>query len=572
MMGRVQTLHRPFRHTRQHRSFRLARPLPKRTQRNPRHPPRRRWTTSHNPSSTHPCRAHHLSPPKACLPSGGRSGHGGPWHLQPPLPLPQARICDNNGNGGVLGANAGGWGGRHAYPVRMLLFDTLTNTKRELELREPGHVSIYACGPTVYEAPHLGHARNALTYDILRRYFEWRGYNVHHVSNVTDIDDNIINRAQREGTTEPEVAATWERIYIEAMDALDVLHPHDRPHATNFVDEMVAFIGSLVDAGAAYETDTGVYLSVAAVPDYGALVHRSPDDLRESAGARVDVDEHKRDPLDFVLWKRAKPGEPTWPSPWGEGRPGWHIECVAMSLQLLGADFDIHGGGNDLAFPHHENERAEAVASGCSFARHWVHHAMVNVSGEKMSKSLNNFTTVQDLLADHEGRALRLLMLQTHYRKTMEISADVMAQVEAGLDRLDSLVRRADAAAVDWSTDERDDAVVDAFVAAMDDDLGTPKAMATVFDLVGRANTALDESDPQAGKLVATVVDLAGAVGLRIEPGTAEGDPEIDDLVARRQAARAAKDFAAADAIRDELQALGVEVEDTPTGPIWRRA
>ncbi len=456
----------------------------------------------------------------------------------------------------------------------MLLFDTYTNSKRELELREPGKVSLYACGPTVYDAPHLGHARNALTYDVLRRYLEWRGLDVLHVSNVTDIDDNIINRAQREGSTEPAVAETWERAYIEAMDALDVLHPHERPHATEFVEQMVTFIESLFDAGVAYQTDSGVYLSVSSVPDYGALAHRTAGDLRESAGARVEVDETKKDPLDFVLWKKAKPGEPTWPSPWGDGRSGWHIECVAMSLQMLGPDFDIHGGGDDLAFPHHENERAEAVAGGHAFARHWVHHAMVNVSGEKMSKSLGNFTTVTALLERHEGRALRLLMLQTHYRKTMEINTAVMAQAEAGLERLDALLRRTAGAGLDIEVPERDQAAIDTFVAAMDDDLGTPKALATVFDTVGRANSALDAGNPDAATLVATVVELAATLGLRLEgpiddPG---GDPAIDALVERRQAAREAKDWATADAARDELHALGIEVEDTPNGPIWRRA
>lgn len=456
--------------------------------------------------------------------------------------------------------------------MRMLLFDTLTNTKRTLELRDPGKVSIYACGPTVYDAPHLGHARNALTYDILRRYLAWRGLDVHHVSNVTDIDDNIINRAQREGSTEPEVAAQWEKAYIDAMDALDVLHPHDRPHATQFVDQMVTFIADLVDKGVAYQTDSGVYLSVDAVPDYGGLVHRTPDDLRESAGARVDVDESKRDPLDFVLWKRAKPGEPTWPSPWGDGRPGWHIECVAMSMEMNGPDFDIHGGGDDLAFPHHENERAEATAGGHLFARHWVHHAMVNVSGEKMSKSLGNFTTIPALLEAHDGRALRLLVLQTHYRKTMEINAAAMAQAEAGLDRLDALARRAAAAGLDADIADRDDTAIADFTAAMDDDMGTPEALATVFEIVRRANAALDADDPQASALVATAVELAGTLGLRFEAETSgEGDPEIDDLVARRTAAREARDFATADEIRDQLQAMNIEVEDTPNGPIWRR-
>ncbi len=454
----------------------------------------------------------------------------------------------------------------------MLLFDTLSNTKRELELREPGRVSMYVCGPTVYDAPHLGHARSAITFDVLRRYLEWRGFEVRYVANVTDIDDKIIERASREGITEPEVAATWEAAYRDSMRALNVLEPHETPHATGYVERMVELIGELVDAGAAYPTETGVYLSVSAVPDYGALVHRDPEELRESAGARVEVDEAKADPLDFALWKRAKPGEPTWPSPWGEGRPGWHIECVAMSLQLLGPGFDLHGGGDDLAFPHHENERAEAVAAGHRFARHWMHHAMLNVSGEKMSKSLGNFTTVADLLERHDGRALRLLVLQTHYRKTMEVGPEAMAQAEAGLDRLDALVRRAGAAGVDLDTPERDRATVDAFVEAMDDDLGAPKAMAAAFSLIGQANQALDRGDAAAGSLVATAVELFGVVGISPEAASGEADAQIQELVDRREQARAERDFATADALRDQLQAMGVEVEDTPAGPVWRRA
>ncbi|MDH3704567.1 MAG: cysteine--tRNA ligase [Acidimicrobiia bacterium] len=455
----------------------------------------------------------------------------------------------------------------------MQLYDTLTGTKRPLEPRDPGRVTLYACGPTVYDAPHLGHARNALTYDVLRRYLEWRGVEVHHVANVTDIDDNIINRAKQEDSTEPAVAAMWERVYVDAMDALDVLHPHDRPHATEYVDQMVAFVGSLLDRGVAYQTPSGVYLSVEAVDDYGALVHRSPAELREGAGARVDVDDDKRDPLDFAVWKAAKPGEPRWPAPWGDGRPGWHIECVAMSLDLLGEDFDIHGGGDDLAFPHHENERAEAVADGRRFARHWVHHAMVNVSGEKMSKSLGNFTQVTEVLEQHDPRTLRLLVLQTHYRKTMEINAEALGQAETALGRLDAFVDRLvrDGVSLEGATPVA--VIADEFATAMDDDLGTPRALAIVFETVSRANTALDEGADDAGDLAATVHDLAGALGLRLGRARqeADDDAEIDELVAARQRARDAKDFAEADRIRDQLHERGVAIEDGAGATTWRR-
>ena len=413
----------------------------------------------------------------------------------------------------------------------MRLYDTLRGEIRPLDLRDEGRVSLYACGPTVYDHPHLGHARQAMTYDIVRRYLEWTGLEVHHVANVTDIDDNIINRATRDGSTEPEIAAEWKAVYDAAIfDALGILRPQDRPHATEYVDEMVAFIETLVDNGSAYVTDSGVYLRVHSVDDYGGLVHRSIDDLREGAGARVEVDEDKEDPLDFALWKAAKAGEPTWPSPWGPGRPGWHIECVAMSLGVLGDGFDLHGGGTDLIFPHHTNERAEAIAAGREFARHWMHNAMLNIGGEKMSKSLGNFTIVQDLLDEHplNARALRLLLLQTHYRKTMEINADVMDQARGGVERLDAMARKAGAAGVDPVGAPLDDAAVRAFREAMDDALGTPEAVATIS--------------------------------------------EIDALVAARTAAREAKDFTEADRLRDELAARSILVEDTPTGPVWHRA
>ena len=460
------------------------------------------------------------------------------------------------------------------------LYDTLTGEVRPLKLREPGRVALYACGPTVYDHPHLGHARSALTYDVLRRYLEWRGFDVRHVANITDIDDNIINRARDEGSTESEVAVEWEAVYVDAMAALGILAPHDRPRATEWVTEMVDFVAQIMDAGAAYATSTGVYLRVRDVAGYCDLVRRDLDDLRASAGARVEVDEAKEDPLDFALWKAAKPDEPSWPSPWGPGRPGWHIECVAMSLGILGEDFDIHGGGNDLVFPHHTNERAEALAVGRPFARHWVHNAMLNIEGTKMSKSLGNYRTVVEMLDEHpdNGRAFRLLVLQTHYRKTMEVNPDLMASARAACQRLDALARRAevlDSPPGSGSGGELDESAVDAFRAAMDDDLGTPQAVAVIFDTLRRANASLDRGDDDARTLTATVIDLASALGLAADaagPTAGTDDAAIEDLVSRRQAARAAKDWAAADSLRDELSALGVVVEDTPAGPIWRRA
>ena len=456
------------------------------------------------------------------------------------------------------------------------LYDTLNGDVRPLAQRDEGKVSLYACGPTVYDHPHLGHARQAMTYDFMRRYFEWRGLEVHHVANVTDIDDKIIARAQKEETTEPAISAEWKQVYDDVIfDQLNMLRPHDRPHATEYVQEMVEFIQTLVDNGTAYANDSGVYLRVHKVDGYGDLVHRTVDDLREGAGARVEVDENKEDPLDFALWKAAKPGEPVWPSPWGDGRPGWHIECVAMSLGILGDGFDLHGGGTDLVFPHHTNERAEAIAAGREFASHWAHNAMINIGGEKMSKSLNNYTTIQSMLDEDpdNARALRLALLQTHYRKTMEINPEVMAQAREGVKRLDAMARKAGGAGVALDGAERDADAVAAFIDAMDDDLGTPEGVATMFETIRRANAALDAGDDSAAALVATAVDLAGAMGLTVgDDAAGEDNAEIDALVAARTQARADKDFAEADRIRDELTARGIVVEDTPNGPVWHRA
>ena len=463
----------------------------------------------------------------------------------------------------------------------MKIYDTLQHKIVDFVPRIEGQVSFYACGPTVYSHPHLGHARQAMTCDIARRYFEYSGYDVHHVANITDIDDNIINRALDEGTTEPEVAKYWEAVYIEAMDALNILAPHDRPHATEYIEEMVAFIEDLVAKDAAYQTDSGVYLRVRSIEDYGALVHRTADEIAENALNRVEADASKEDPLDFALWKAAKPGEPTWDSPWGPGRPGWHIECVAMSLGVLGDGFDLHGGGDDLIFPHHTNERAEAIAAGRPFARYWLHNAMLNIGGEKMSKSLNNFQTIQQLLDEDplNARALRLLLLRTHYRKIIEINADVMADAREGIKRLDAMARKAANAGVDPDAVERDEATVVRFREAMDHDFGTGDAMATVFETVRRANGALDGNDEsnQATALALTAIELANVLGLQVSLDAGAGssgddDAKIEALVAARTQAKADKDFAEADRIRDELAAMGITLEDTATGPIWYRA
>lgn len=452
------------------------------------------------------------------------------------------------------------------------LHDTATGTVRPLELREPGVVTMYVCGLTVYDVPHIGHGRAALAFDVLRRYLEFSGLEVRHVSNITDIDDRIINRALDEGVSAEAVAARYEEAWWSAADAMGIARPSKIPHATAYVEKMVALIEDLLAQGAAYETEDGVYLSVDTVEGYGLLAHQNLDSLQ--AGARVEVDEHKRSPLDFALWKKAKPGEPTWHSPWGPGRPGWHTECVVMSLELLGDGFDVHGGGIDLAFPHHENERAQAVAWGRPFARHWVHNGHVMVGVEKMSKSLGNFVTLTDLLERADARAYRLLVLRAHYRSPMDVTEATLADAEEALARLDSLARRFELdpslggrTAAEASGSGADGGSLARFVERMDDDLDTPGAVSVIFDLVRRSNAAADGGDDAEGRrLAASVAVLAGALGLELVCAGPELDDATTELVRRRDEARAARDWGSADQIRGQLEGAGWVVEDTPTG------
>jgi cysteinyl-tRNA synthetase len=416
-----------------------------------------------------------------------------------------------------------------------------------------------------------------LVFDVIRRYLAWRGYEVTFVANVTDVEDKIIARAAERGTTEPELAAEFEAAYFEELDRLGVARADHTPHATEYIDEMLALVGELVRDGHAYAVEgQGVYFDVETFGGYGALPHRSLEDLLESAGARVEVDEAKRSPIDFALWKAAKPGEPAWDSPWGPGRPGWHIECSAMSLDLLGEGFDVHGGGDDLAFPHHENERAQSEAAGHPFARHWIHSGMVLVGGEKMSKSLGNFTTLSAALDAYGPRAFRLAVLQSHYRKPMDLGPPELEAAKKGVERFEAMLRAADAAGVNATDAALHDEYVTKFRDAMDDDFNTPLAMGTVFEAVREANRTIAAGDKErAASLVATVLDLTGALGLDLtaaDATAAGGDDErIDAMVRERDEARAGRDFARADALRDELAARGITLEDTPSGTIWRR-
>jgi cysteinyl-tRNA synthetase len=447
------------------------------------------------------------------------------------------------------------------------LFDTARGEVVALETRDEGKVSIYVCGPTVYGPPHVGHGRHAVVYDVLRRYLAWSSYQVQFVSNVTDIDDKIIERAATEGTDPVEVAQTYEKVWWDAMDALEVARPSVAPHATEWVNEMVGLVEDMLRRGVAYETSDGVYLDVSQVEGYGLLALQDLDTLQ--AGARVETREEKRSPLDFALWKKSKPGEPAWPAPFGSGRPGWHTECVVMSLDLLGEGFDLHTGGQDLRFPHHENERAQAVALGKQFARHWMHHAFVEVGGEKMSKSLGNVTNLVDVLDQYDPRAFRLLILQSHYRSPMDVSHDTLRDAQTAVGRLDTFARRASQI---WDG-EPDGAALDRFRGAMDDDLDTPAATAVIFEAVRRANAALDAGDTAtAAPLAAAVRVMVEVVGLMLSAETEAIPAHIAEMAEARDSARAARDWATADALRDRIQAEGYVVEDTPDGTLVRRA
>ena len=439
-------------------------------------------------------------------------------------------------------------------------------------MREPGKLGIYLCGPTVYGPPHLGHGRATLVYDILRRYLEWSGVKVRLVSNITDIDDKIIDRANRENRDWTEITHKCEDVWFKAMGELDVLRPTDVPHATEYVEQMVAMIGNLMSRNAAYTTDDGVYLDISSVPDYGLLAHQSLDDMLSGGGDREVLGAaQKRHPADFALWKFSKPGEPSWPSPWGEGRPGWHSECVVMSLELLGEGFDLHCGGADLRFPHHENERAQAVALGKTFAQHWMHNGfVVDTEGEKMSKSLGNVTNLVDLVQHYDPRAYRMLLLQTHYRSPVKVGQDNIDAAVNSLAGLDGFAHRM--ANTSLPTSVPDETVIAQFRSLMDNDLDSPSAMALIFDAVRRANIAAESGDAASvASLSGAVFEMCNALGLKLRAGD-DIDPTIVERANSLDAARKAKDFALADAIRNELQAAGYVVETTKDGTRVRRS
>jgi cysteinyl-tRNA synthetase len=454
----------------------------------------------------------------------------------------------------------------------MRITDTLSGERVELQPLAPdGVVRMYVCGLTPYSESHVGHALKSIVFDVLRRYLEWRGVSVRHVENFTDIDDKLIDRANRLGVPMDELAEQNIDSYLRQLKAMNVLPATVYPRVTEMVPQIIAFIGGLIENGFAYPSGGDVYYRVRKKGDYGKLSHRNIDDLL--SGARVDPTELKDDPLDFALWKGAKPGEPSWDSPWGPGRPGWHIECSVMAREALGDQIDIHGGGADLIFPHHENEIAqtEAFTGKPPFARIWVHNALLQLGQEKMSKSLGNLVTIDEALAKHGPDALRVFVLGSHYRSPSTYTDEALESAKEGARRL----REAAFLPVGAPPAEKgaaDRAPLEQFIAALDDDLNTPRALAVLFGLARRINAAAREKPEEAAAAQRVLIEFAGVLGLTLEEppsNVQEAAPFIDLLIALRTELRAAKQWQLADRVRDGLAALGVELKDSPEGTTW---
>ncbi|MCP3973057.1 MAG: cysteine--tRNA ligase [bacterium] len=467
----------------------------------------------------------------------------------------------------------------------MQIFNTLGRALENFEPRDPGKVGMYVCGATVQSKPHLGHGRYAVVFDVVRRYLAYIGYDVTYVRNVTDVDDKIIDAANAAGVSTQQIVDEAHEAFLLAYEKLGVLPADIEPRATEHIAQMITMIEQLIAGGHAYEAGGDVYFSVRGFPDYGKLSGRDVDELQ--SGARIAVGDLKRDPLDFALWKGAKPGEPSWPSPWGEGRPGWHIECSAMAHEYLGTSFDIHGGGNDLIFPHHENEIAQAEAAlGIEpFARYWMHNGMMTLTGEKMSKSTGHIIDLLDAVEKYPGLAVRLFYLRTHYRKPLDFSEDALADASASLDRLWSFRRRRPGPVEDVPAED----VMTSFRKVMENDVDVAGAMGVLFDAVREGNRRLDAGESADAWIAAydeivdvlglaepargleDIADSLGELAARFEVGGVTAAALVDALVERRNQARAAKDWAIGDTIRDELGALGVVVEDGADGSAWHR-
>jgi len=467
--------------------------------------------------------------------------------------------------------------------VSLRVYNTLSRTKEPFETLAEGQVRMYVCGPTVYDRAHIGHAMSSIVFDVIRRYLEYSGYQVSHVMNYTDVDDKVIMRSRELGVDARELAQRYVEQFDRHLQDLNILPPSVKPRVSGEIETIVRMVQGLVEKGHAYRVDGDVYFEVARDPDYGKLSGRKLEDMQ--AGARLEIDARKRNPADFALWKSAKPGEPSWESPWGPGRPGWHIECSAMSLQHLGQQLDIHGGGNDLIFPHHENEIAQSESlSGRSFARYWIHNWMMQLHGETMSKSTGNVLPIEDFLADYEADVLRLLVLNSHYRSPLAFNPEIADSAAQGLKRLRAAFKAAEGSAADdarraeGTLTKADlgravEAAQADFVVAMDDDFNTPRALSSLYELVRSINQARDAgvSQPALEEAQAKLRELANVLGLQLVPAAPPDHAGLIDLMVEiREELRAAQQWELADRIRVRLAEQGVQLEDGKHGTSWR--
>ncbi|EOU1137514.1 cysteine--tRNA ligase [Clostridium perfringens] len=463
----------------------------------------------------------------------------------------------------------------------MKVYNTLNKKKEEFIPLTPGEVKMYVCGPTVYNFFHIGNGRTFIVFDTIRRYFEYRGFKVDFVQNFTDIDDKMIKKANEEGTTVKKIGDTYIKEYYQDADALNIERATVNPRATEFIGEIIKFVKGLVDKGYAYEVDGDVYFSTKKFEGYGKLSGQNIEDLQ--SGARISVDERKKDPMDFAIWKAQKPGEPAWDSPWGMGRPGWHIECSCMAKKLLGETIDIHAGGSDLKFPHHENEIAQSEAlTGEPFARYWLHSAFVNVNNEKMSKSLNNFFTAREILERYDADVIRFLMLSAHYRQQLNFSGDLLESAKASVERIYNAIGNLENLIDEVSREEMNEEekayleslnkYKEKYIEKMDDDFNTADAITAIFDLIKDTNTniTIDSSKELAQKALELTRELGAPLGMFQKSTKGNLEEEIEALIAKRQQARKDRDFALADKIRDELKDRGIVLEDTPQGVRWK--
>ncbi|WP_283702593.1 cysteine--tRNA ligase [Clostridium perfringens] len=463
----------------------------------------------------------------------------------------------------------------------MKVYNTLNKKKEEFIPLTPGEVKMYVCGPTVYNFFHIGNGRTFIVFDTIRRYFEYRGFKVDFVQNFTDIDDKMIKKANEEGTTVKKIGDTYIKEYYQDADALNIERATVNPRATEFIGEIIKFVKGLVDKGYAYEVDGDVYFSTKKFEGYGKLSGQNIEDLQ--SGARISVDERKKDPMDFAIWKAQKPGEPAWNSPWGMGRPGWHIECSCMAKKLLGETIDIHAGGSDLKFPHHENEIAQSEAlTGEPFARYWLHSAFVNVNNEKMSKSLNNFFTAREILERYDADVIRFLMLSAHYRQQLNFSEDLLESAKASVERIYNAIGNLENLIDEVSREEMNEEekayleslnkYKEKYIEKMDDDFNTADAITAIFDLIKDTNTniTIDSSKELAQKALELIRELGAPLGMFQKSTKGNLEEEIEALIAKRQQARKDRDFALADKIRDELKDRGIVLEDTSKGVRWK--